>query len=459
MRNFPTLFWTRFQEYKDAPAIITLDEKGRPQTTTFWEWTRRIQNLAIAMMEAGFQPEDRIGLIAPNHRDLLDLTAAAWLLGGAVVPLPPGRDRKETLRCLGRSGTEWIVVVDPTERDRLAGPGGQLPGHLKWIFLQDAPARENFFSLSSLEEEGRTLARRGRTRQLAERIYQLKPSNPTLILFDPHPGPDAQGAFFSGKKVAAQLEAISHQLAIPESGASSLSALSFGWFPGFLNIMATLFSGNPVVLPSSLREFSREIDSLKPTHLFVGPAYLESLAQDWQDRLEKAPDLLKKLAGDDPQPDSTLGKTLSSLGSLGDFGERALRRFLYDPIRAEFGGNLEAIYVFGGHCPAGLHDILEKAGVVLLGQFGIPEAGITHIEHPRARRPNSVGRPIEGIATKIAGAKTGESGELCLRGDLLFDGYWAGTGPLQFDDDGWLRTGTTARLESGFAFLETPPAD
>lgn len=455
MKNFPTLFWKRFQDFKDAPAFVSLDEKGKTVEVSFWEWTRRVQNLAIALLEAKFLPETRLGLVAPNHRGYLDLAVAAWLVGGCVVPLSPGRDRKETLRCLGRSGAEWIAVWDDQERARLAGPGGQLPDHLKWIFLDGEKVGTNQFSLQIMEEEGRTLARRGRTRELAERIYGLKASAPTAIFFDPEPDGRSQGAFFSGKKVAFQFEGIAHQMDYTEAGgARFLSALSFGWFSSFQLAMATLLSGNALVLPSSLRAMPDEIRALRPTDLLVGPAYLESLSAEWQRRLENAPDLLKRLSSEEGEESSTLGKTLHSLGALGDLGDRAVRRFLYDPIRDDFGGLLKAIYIVDGKAPPGVHEILEKAGIDLLGLFGIPEAGVTHLEHRKARRPGTVGRPIEGVATKIAGAKSGEEGELWLRGDLLFDGYWAGEGRRQFDDEKWLPTGMNARLESGFAYLE-----
>lgn len=453
MKNFPTLIWKRLQNFKDAPALYHLTEKGECQEVSFWEWTRRIQNLAIALMELGVAPETRLGLVAPNSRDYLDLVVATWLVGGCVVPLSSGRDRRETLRCLGRVGAEWIFVPDEEERARLAGPGGQLPEHLKWIYQRGAPVGENRFSLEVMEEQGRTLARRGRTRELAERIFELTPKMPTVIFYDEHPDQDSQGAFFSGQKVAYQLEGIGHQMGLKEEGRESLlSALSFGWFSSFQMTMATLLSGNAVAIPTSMREISSEVETLRPTRLLVGPAFLEALGEDWARRVERAPEILKRLSSVVETTDSTLDKTLEALGSLGAIGDRAVRKFLYDPIRTEFGGKLRAIYVVNGQAPEGIHEILDKAGVALLGQFGIAETGLTHIEHLEAQRIGTVGRPLEGVASKIAGAKTGAVGELYLRGDFFFDGYWAGEGRRAFVDE-WLPTGVCGHLEGGFFFL------
>lgn len=448
MKNFQKQFWTRFQDYKEATALYEIDDDGR-RSVSYWKWTRRIQNLAMGLMDAGFEKGTRMGMVAPNCRDWLDMAMATWLVGGCVVPLVAGRERQDTLRCLGRTGCDWIAVADTNERNRLRGPGGQMPDHIQWaVFDEEAEATEDLHPIGDLEETGRSLVQRGYTRQIAERIYDVDARAPALVLFEPEPGEDAEGALFSGQSVARMLDAIASQADISGDGDAVVApALSFGWFSSFLMTVSALYAGKSVAVASRLSALSEEVQSLKPTHLVCGPAYLEQLAEQWQKRLDAAPDILKKLADAD-------GDRSALSSALGSLGERAARKFLYDPIGEDFGGQLEVIQVFEGRCPVGLHPILDGAGIALLGHFGIAEAGITHIEHPQARRPDSCGRPIEGIATKIAGAKTGESGELLLRGDTVFDEYWTGQGPREVDDDGWIHTGRRARLESGYLFLE-----
>ena len=448
MRNFQTKFWKRFQDFKEASAIYTVSDGSR-ETLTFWTWTRRIRNLAMGLMDAEFSAGTRLGLVAPNGRDWLDLAVATWLVGGCLVPVVPMRERRETLRCLGRSGCDWIAVVDDKARTHLRGPGGELPSHLQWVLFDANGSGDNTHALDELEERGRHLARRGHTKKLAKRIYELDRTAPAVIFFDPDPAEDAQGAFFSGEKIDHQLEGIARQMGLGDAEDTIVSsALSFGWFSSFLITMSALYAGHAVALAPTLRELSEEFETLRPTHLVCGPAYLEELGERWQQKLDEAPDLLKRLAGTDDTDTSTLSR------ALGTIGERAARRLLYDPIKSEFGGDLEVIHVFGGRCPLGLHPILDGAGIALLGHFGVAESGLTHVEHPEARRPDSAGRPIEGVATKIDGAGSGDVGELCVRGDTLFDDYWSGEGTRQVDEHGWLHTGYQARLESGFLFLE-----
>ncbi|WP_158542628.1 AMP-binding protein [Lujinxingia litoralis] len=449
-RNLPTELWKRFQNdaIKEAPARALLDEAGRLQETTYWEWTRQVQRLAMGLVDWGLEPGARIGCVAPNSAALLDIMVAGWLAGACLVPLLPGQERSDSLRQLARSGCTLIVVADESERQRLQGPGGQLPSELRFLLLEGSADSPSTLSLEALSEQGRSRLRRGGLNLLAERMFERPAHAPALILFDPTPSPDSRGALFDGERVLLLLERLAHQMALTSEAPVRLGALlSYGWPGAFLLTMATLYAGQQVAVAPSPRALHEQIAALKPTHLICGPAFLESLASRWQERVERAPELLKQLADHarDPSPLSR---------ALGGIGEKAAERLLYQPVRSELGGRLRTIYVPEGQANLTWREILQRAGVKILGYFALPETGISHLEHPDATRPGSAGRPIEGIATRHANARGGEIDELWLRGDTLFEDYWSGTGPRTINDQGWLPTDRRARLESGFIFLE-----
>ena len=282
MENFPKRFWTRFQEeeFKESIALRTVVD-GRVESLTFWKWTRRIQNLAMGLMEAGFEPGTRLGMIASNGRDWLDVAMATWLVGGCLVPLRPDHRREQSLHCLGRSGCGWIAVDDIHERDRLRGAGGALPEHLQWVVFDGDDESDDVHPVDDLEEKGRNLVQRGHTSRLARRIYGIGRDDPALVLFEPDPGNDAEGALFSGAKIEAQLGALARQMGLSgEDETVVSSALNFGWFSSFLISVATLYAGDCVGLPSSGESPPSALDELRPTLLVCGPDFLEELAGD-----------------------------------------------------------------------------------------------------------------------------------------------------------------------------------
>ncbi len=121
----------------------------------------------------------------------------------------------------------------------------------------------------------------------------------------------------------------------------------------------------------------------------------------------------------------------------------------------------------------------ERFGAAVVERFGMSEAGFVLSTRPGAERPGSVGWPVPGVECRIAepeapvgdaergGAeqwgteepaswaatgrpqivdcRPGEIGELLLRGDSLFLGYWRDpVATRRVLVDGWLRTGDLA---------------
>ncbi len=447
MHNFPTHFWRKFQDYKELTAIATVDERGKVVDETYWEWTRRLQRLAIALMDAGFEPGTRMGMVAPSGRQWLDLAFATWLVGGCLVPIRPDRQRGKTLKALARTGAEWIVVRDADEWDYLRGKSGNIPSHLRWIAFEDSaewPEERRFFTLDGLDQHGRSLAVRGRVDDLAEVIYGVDRDQPALIFFEADLGDDPHGAYFSGHKVGEMLELLGEDLQLDDH-ARLASTLEYGDVASWLLTAATLLRGREVATAPSTTVLRANLNKLLPTRLVCGPAFLDDRANRLRHQLEESSEVL--------QADG--GATSSGLGALlGRMGKEAARRLFYDPLSRQFGGKLEAVYLVGGSPTDEVIDVVDRTDLTLLGLYAEPECGISHLERPGARRRGSVGRPVQGYACKIAGAKRGEPGEILIRSQALFDGYWDGEGPRTIDDEGWLHTGERGRIESGYLFRE-----
>ncbi|MFW5968435.1 MAG: AMP-binding protein [Persicimonas sp.] len=444
MHNFPTHFWRKFQDDKDRTALVCIDEEGVRTELTYWEWTRRVQRLALALVEEGFQPGARLGMVAPTCRDWLDLAFASWLVGGCLVPVAHGASRSKTLRALARSGCEWIAIDDGPALRRLRGSNDDLPEHLQWIAFDGAGSSEKrgVHDLAELDELGRSLAVRGRVDDLAEIIYEVDADQPTLILFEPTLGDDPHGAYFRGASVGQMLAWLGEDLQF-EDGELLVTTREFADYRAWLMTAATLLQGVPVATTEAREPIGTHLEQLRPTRLVCDRAFLTKRADKLLDRVESSSKSLEADGGAD-----------GGLGSmLREVGKKAARRLFYDPLDRAFGGRLAAAYVVDGSLPEDLAGVLDRANLTPLGLYGTPESGISHIERPGARREGSVGRPVQGYTCKIEGAKRGASGPILVRSDVLFDDYWDGDGPREVDENGWLQTGDEGRIESGYLFL------
>lgn len=124
-------------------------------------------------------------------------------------------------------------------------------------------------------------------------------------------------------------------------------------------------------------------------------------------------------------------------------------RFLADVVsRPELAANLRSLrlVITGGEPLAG--KLSERwvrfSQAELLDSYGSTEVGFLYISNRSGEaRPNSVGRPLEGLQVEVLDAegnavRPGQTGKLRVRGPMIIDSYW--NDPLRSENsflDGW----------------------
>ena len=106
--------------------------------------------------------------------------------------------------------------------------------------------------------------------------------------------------------------------------------------------------------------------------------------------------------------------------------------------------------------------LAEKFGITLRAGYGLTEASpvVTSSVGVEPRR-ESVGRVVPGVEVRVVDSDgsdiiAGDSGEVLVRGENVFVGYWndAAATARVLDDDGWLHTGDIATVDGdGYLYL------
>lgn len=462
MQNFPRYIWQHLQADADAFCFRYVDEDGGVEPYSYRQWTRRIQRVAVYLQEEGFEPGTRVGMVAPMCRGWMDVAFGVWMAGGCVVPVNHRLGRDRVLSCLGRSGCDWIVVANESERGRIRGQGEGLPPSLRWVLLDpdSESAGESVVALPNLIEEGRGLVARGRVEELAESVFPMPADSPALVLFDGDPSDDPHGALYNGDTLQRMVEHLSASTELDEESTTAIAAEP-GRPAALLLAFIHAMKGAPLAMPEVPGTIEDELETFRPTKMVCSARFLRRRTQRWRRKLEDAPEFMQeeqKTTDDtDPESDGTAGEfesigeqsaDTSSSGSnfglgtlLEKVGSSASERLVYRPLRRSLGGELETVIVAGEPLSAEVERVVEKAGPDVLNQFSLPECGISHIERPEERRPGAVGRPIDGYRCKIM------DGEILIHADCLFDDYWDREGPREIRD-GWLHTGVEGRLQN-----------
>jgi len=110
-----------------------------------------------------------------------------------------------------------------------------------------------------------------------------------------------------------------------------------------------------------------------------------------------------------------------------------------------------------------LKDFESLTGGMIIEGYGLSEASpVTHCNPlGGVRKDGSIGLPVSGTDCKIVDMETGQdlpmgsSGELCIRGPQVMQGYWNRPDETAVTlRDGWLYTGDIARMdEDGYFFI------
>ena len=99
--------------HHDGEAVVEPGTSKETRRVTGWpELGRACHRLAEALVSAGLEPGERVGLWAPNGLDWIVAMIGTHLAGGALVPLSTRYKGREAAYILGRSRAAFLFAAD-----------------------------------------------------------------------------------------------------------------------------------------------------------------------------------------------------------------------------------------------------------------------------------------------------------------------------------------------------------
>jgi long-chain acyl-CoA synthetase len=120
-------------------------------------------------------------------------------------------------------------------------------------------------------------------------------------------------------------------------------------------------------------------------------------------------------------------------------------RLVYHKLRAALGGRCEAAISGGAPLGARLAHFFRGVGVTVYEGYGLTETSPAAAVNVRdAIRIGTVGRPLPAVTIRIA-----DDGEILIKGDLVFRGYWNNPKATAeaLDEDRWFHSGDLGDLD------------
>ncbi|MEU9931388.1 MULTISPECIES: class I adenylate-forming enzyme family protein [Streptomyces] len=428
LREFVETTWA----YRDTPFLIAGEQRY-----SYAEFFAAASALAVRLREGyGLRSGDRAVIAMRNHPEWQIAFWAAQLAGLVAVPLNAWWAEDEFLHAL-EDCEPGVLLVDGERLGRVAG-WARRTGTRVVLFHGDHGDHGGHEGHEGHEDHGER--REGDGNGLRVERYEEFPAPDPLAAppdVEPRPEDDATILYTSGTtgrpkgavathlaQAGAALNPRYHAAAsalargvIPGQGPAPVSLMTFPFFhvAAFTGFYGAMAAGGTLVLMHKwdAGEGLRLIRAHRVTH-FAG---VPTTGLQLLEAAERAGDGLE-------------GLTLFSTGGA------PAPPALVARLTARYGERVE---------PRNGYGLTETSGGVL-----------AHFGDEYRAEPGGAGRPTPVTEVRVAGPSgeelpDGEAGELWLRGQSLFRGYWRDAAATEeaFGDGGWFRTGDLAVRREG----------
>lgn len=437
------------ETWADRPALHQPSGGGGFRTWTWSQYLRSVQNAAAALRAAGVRKGDIVGLAAETRAEFyladLGVMTAGAVAAAVYTSLPPAEQVRTLKACRPRA----VFVENPKALRALEQAGlGEL-GVPRILLTGEEESAVSFQEFLASGE--RALAA---DPALIERIQdEISPADPAILYLTSGATGEPKMGLVSHNAILANCECGPPALPIGENDSTLVFLPSAHITQRLVLELLMIRMGVPVWFSEGLSKMSSELRSVRPTFFVAPPRVWERIYSSITTEIRKKPAAVKKLFYMGLGVGSEAARARAQGREPSPWVKASLKFFdraVFSKIRARLGGRIRV--AASGAAPLGrdLAEFFSAIGLPLIEGYGLTEGGVVILNPLSRPRPGSIGKPLQGVQMRLS-----EDGELLLRGEMLFSGYYndpAATAAVL--RDGWLHTGDMADIDAdGYVWI------
>ncbi len=452
------VFRNRVRKYGDR-FCVEKKINGKWETATWNEYYDRSRNTGLGLYDLGVKKGDMVAILSQNRLEWIYTDMGALGIGACVIPIYATVKADEVEYILNNSKSKVIVVENAEQLGKVMKIKGKCPA-LKTIAVVDTDKCDingkDTLSFAALMDLGS--ARQASDPGIFERLAdQVTPDDIATFQYTSGTTGVPKGAIHTHGTIMAELAAL--DAVTPPYGYESDHVV------GFLPL-SHIFERVPVhyyiTYKGITKSYAESIDTLaadiqekKPTILFAVPRVLEKIFQKMLLAIREKPPVVQKLfawaqgVGDRV---STYHEEKKKVPFGLRFKHKLAYALVFKKLQHALGGRIRWMCAAGAPISREIVNFFNAAGIFVLEGYGLSEvAGGATLSNLDDFKPGSVGKPLPGISIKIA-----DDGEILIKGDMLFKGYWKLEEDTRhaFDKNGYFMTGDVGMFdENGFLFI------
>jgi long-chain acyl-CoA synthetase len=423
--------WDNATQRPDAVQFVR-DASAGSDLVSCARFRDEVLTLARGLAAAGVATGSRVGLMSRTRYEWTLADYAILACGAVTVPIYDTASEEQVAWTLSDSGASGCVVDSAEHAALVAGAtgGGSMP-----VWSIDAG------DLDRLEPAGVPVE------EIEARRRSVAADDIATIVYTSGTTGRPKGCVLTHRNILTDVGnavAVLHPLFETEDAATLL-------FLPLAHSFARLVQFGCVAAGTTLRhvpdpkDLAAELEEFRPTFVLAIPRVFEKVHDGA--RAQAAGRVRRTLF-------TWAASTARAYSRAQDSGgppaalrwrHRLFDRLVYRRIRQRLGGRCR--YAISGGAPLrpDLAHFFRGVGLTVLEGYGLTETSpAVSANVPEAVRIGTVGRPLPGVAVRIA-----DDGEVMVRGDVVFSGYW--NNPDATADitrgDGWLLTGDLGSLD------------
>ena len=451
--TFPKLLLRNAKATPNKDAVRE-NEFGIWQTFTWQDYANEVKRIALGLAAEGFKRGDKLAIIGNNRARLYFGALSAQALGGVSVGLYQDSIAKELVYVLEHAEARFVLAEDEEQVDKLFEIKEQVSKVEKVIYENPRGLEDSkdpwLISLKKLEALGDEFAQQHPS-HFEDEVAKGSASDMACLSYTSGTTGLPKGAMLSHGNLMAPVLEYTKQEGW-NSADEFLAYLPMAWVGDLAyTIGATLVSGscfNVIENPTTMRRDYRDIG---PTFMVAPPAVFEQGLTRVQVLMEEA-DFIKRGLYNFFMGVAVKVEELKQAGKQPGLGLTLLNKLGYVLVRAplrDLLGNSRIRYAYTGGAPIGpdVFNFYRAMGMNLKQFYGSTETSGGCVLQPDGHASaDNVGFPLKSMEVKIA-----ENGEILMRGDHIFKGYYKNDEATKeaIDAEGFFHSGDAGFFDPG----------